>query len=88
MRREFPGYYRPTSEEFKALWESAEFALDANVLLNVYGYSKPTGGKRVGSVFYYGIIRAIKDPPSWAALRLERAGPRLPEPHLARALRV
>src|SRR5262249_24633967 len=38
----FPGYYRPTEEEFSALWQECVFAFDANVLLNVYRYSQAT----------------------------------------------
>lgn len=39
MKGTFPGYYRPTSEEFSLLWDSCTFFVDANVLLNLYGYS-------------------------------------------------
>lgn len=42
MRNLFPGYYRPTDEEFSALWQECVFAFDANVLLNVYRYSQAT----------------------------------------------
>lgn len=42
MKDKFPGYYRPTLQEFKALWGSCIFFLDANVLLNLYGYSENT----------------------------------------------
>src|ERR1051326_1722089 len=42
MRELFPGYFRPTTEEFKALWASCLFAVDANVLLNLYRYSQAT----------------------------------------------
>lgn len=42
MKKIFPGYYRPTADEFSELWQSAVFVFDANVLLNIYGYSKPT----------------------------------------------
>src|SRR5262245_43837167 len=42
MRNLFPGYYRPTEEEFSALWEECVFAFDANVLLNVYRYTQAT----------------------------------------------
>jgi hypothetical protein len=39
MRDKFWGYYRPTDEEFKNLWEQCIFCFDANILLNVYCYS-------------------------------------------------
>lgn len=31
MRDAFRGYYSPTEEEFKTLWEQATFVMDANV---------------------------------------------------------
>ena len=42
MKSRFPGYYRPTPEEFRSLWGSCAFFVDANVLLDLYGYSKGT----------------------------------------------
>lgn len=42
MKSHFPGYYQPREEEFKGLWKTAVFALDANVLLNFYRYSPET----------------------------------------------
>jgi hypothetical protein len=42
MKKHFPGYYRPTEQEFKKLWADALFILDANVLLNLYRYSWDT----------------------------------------------
>ena len=45
MRTTFPGYYRPTDTEFDNLWDSALIAVDANVLLNLYGYSRATRNK-------------------------------------------
>ncbi|MGE0024579.1 MAG: PIN-like domain-containing protein, partial [Hyphomicrobium sp.] len=38
MKDKFPGYYRPSEEEFAILWKECIFALDANVLLNLYRY--------------------------------------------------
>lgn len=43
MRDIFPGYYRPTDEQFNELWQRCIFVLDANVLLNFYRYSPKTG---------------------------------------------
>lgn len=43
MRELFPGFYTPTNQEFKKLWERCVFYLDANVLLNLYRY--PTEAK-------------------------------------------
>jgi hypothetical protein len=42
VRSEFRGYYRPTEEEFKVLWRTADVVVDANVLLNLYRYSIDT----------------------------------------------
>ena len=42
MKDSFPGYYRPTENEFAEMWESCLFVLDANVLLNLYRYSVDT----------------------------------------------
>ncbi|HXI83028.1 MAG TPA: PIN domain-containing protein [Verrucomicrobiae bacterium] len=42
MQELFPGYYRPTEAQFKELWENCIFVPDANVLLNIYGYSQST----------------------------------------------
>src|SRR4051812_23289386 len=40
MRKRFPGYYRPTDEEFKENFKNGVFVFDTNVLLNLYRYSK------------------------------------------------
>lgn len=42
MRSIFPGYFRPTDEDFSQHWESSIFIIDANVLLNLYRYSDTT----------------------------------------------
>lgn len=42
MRKICPGYYRPTEEEFKELWQNCLFVFDSNVLLNLYRYSAKT----------------------------------------------
>jgi PIN like domain len=41
MRDLFPGYYRPTTEQFKQFWEDGIIALDTNVLLSLYRFSDP-----------------------------------------------
>ena len=38
MKQIFPGYYRPSGEDFEKLWRNCIFVLDANVLLNLYRY--------------------------------------------------
>ena len=42
MRSLFPGYFRPTEDGFASLWKECAFAVDANVLLNLYRYSTDT----------------------------------------------
>lgn len=42
MRDLFPGYYKPTPEEFETLWQEAIVSFDANILLNIYRYSSET----------------------------------------------
>ncbi len=39
MKTLFPGYYRPTEEEFKALWQNCIFVFDTNVFLDLYRLS-------------------------------------------------
>lgn len=40
MESLFKGYYQPTHEQFKKLWEEGTFVFDTNVLLNLYRYKK------------------------------------------------
>ena len=42
MKSQFPGYYRPTKNEFAQLWADCVFVVDANILLNLYRYSPGT----------------------------------------------
>ena len=42
MRNKFPGYYKPTADEFNILWNEATIVLDANVLLDLFRYSDET----------------------------------------------
>ena len=42
MKDLFKGYYRPTEKEFQDLWNNSHFVFDANILLNIYRYSKQT----------------------------------------------
>lgn len=42
MRDLFPGYYRPTEDEFKTIWEDCMFIFDSNALLNIYRYTPQT----------------------------------------------
>lgn len=45
MREIFPGFYRPTEEEFAQLWASALIVPDTNILLTLYRLSESTRGK-------------------------------------------
>ncbi len=55
MKSDFPGYYRPSLEEFAELWAAARFIVDANVLLDIYGYSEPTRNDLLG------LLESIKE---------------------------
>lgn len=55
MKELFPGYYRPTDNEFKKLWEECFFAFDANLLLNLYRYSAETRNS------FLGVFKSIAD---------------------------
>ncbi len=41
MRDVFPGYFTPTPDDFKQMWDEALVSVDANILLHVYRYSEP-----------------------------------------------
>lgn len=47
MKKMFKGYYRPTDEEYKKLWDECYFIFDTNVLLKLYRYSKSTREKLI-----------------------------------------
>jgi len=69
MKKIFPGYYRPTEEEFSNLWNSCLFVLDANVLLNLYRYSQETSDELIQ------ILKQISDRlwvPHQAALEYQK----------------
>ncbi len=40
MKKSFPGYYSPTSQELKVLWSKGVFVFDTNVLLHLYRVPK------------------------------------------------
>lgn len=41
MRKDFLGYYKPTQEDFKEMWEHGLIVLDTNVLLDLYKLPAP-----------------------------------------------
>lgn len=40
MKNLFSGFYRPTEEEFKTLWDECTFVFDTNTLLHLYRYNQ------------------------------------------------
>jgi hypothetical protein len=42
MRDRFPGYYTPSADEFKKLWNECLFVPDANILLHLFRYGSNT----------------------------------------------
>jgi len=50
MRSMFPGHFRPNEEDFHSLWADCMFAVDANVLLNLYRYSPDTRAALEGAL--------------------------------------
>ncbi len=42
MRNLFPGYYKPSDDDFSKLWQNCIFTFDANMLLHVYRYTPET----------------------------------------------
>ncbi len=55
MRNLFPGYYQPTENEFKEIWQECIFAFDANILLNIYRYTPNTLNR------FFDIFSKLKD---------------------------
>lgn len=42
MKNKFPGYYKPSDEEFAQLWETGLFVFDTSALLDIYRYTPKT----------------------------------------------
>jgi hypothetical protein len=42
MREAFRGYYKPTDEELRQIWDAGDLILDTNALLNLFRYTKET----------------------------------------------
>lgn len=55
MKNLFPGFYKPTDEEFNKMWQECIFAFDANMLLNIYRYTKKTQES------FFNILERFKD---------------------------
>lgn len=50
MKDQMIGFYRPSEDEFKAIWNKATFVLDANVLLNLYRYPAKASEDLLGAL--------------------------------------
>lgn len=69
MKELFPGFYRPTEEEFTSLWKDGLFVLDANFLLNIYRFPEKASNELLD------IMSKISDRlwiPYEAALEFQR----------------
>jgi hypothetical protein len=55
MKKDFPGYYRPTEKEFQELWAQCIFSFDTNALLNLYRSSRDTQDS------FLGVVESVKD---------------------------
>lgn len=55
MKSLFPGYHRPTEEEFHQMWQECIFAFDASMLLNIYRYPSET------LEGFFNILERLKD---------------------------
>jgi len=79
MKKEFPGYYLPSDEEFNEIWKNCDFLFDANVLLNLYRYTKETRKALID------IFESVEDRiwiPHQAALEYHRNRINVIEEHL------
>jgi len=48
MKKNFPGYYRPSEAEFAELWENGIFIFDTNAILNLYRYPQNISKELIG----------------------------------------
>jgi len=53
MKKQLPGYYRPTQEEFDSLWENGLIVFDTNVLLDLYRISKKASDELLQTIKQY-----------------------------------
>ena len=53
MKKQLPGYYRPTQEEFDSLWENGLIVFDTNVLLDLYRISKKASDELLRTIKQY-----------------------------------
>ncbi len=50
MKDQMIGFYRPSDDEFKLIWNKATFVMDANVLLNLYRYPSKASEDLLGAL--------------------------------------
>jgi predicted nucleic acid-binding protein len=55
MKKKFPGYYRPSNEEFNRIWKQALFVFDTNVLLDLYRLSERSSNE------LFNVLNAIRE---------------------------
>jgi len=55
MKNTFREFYQFTEQELKELCENSLFVFDANTLLNIYRYSRPT------VEIYFKVLHKLKD---------------------------
>ncbi len=55
LRQRFPGYFRPSQEDFTKLWATALIVLDTNVLLDMYRIEEEHADQ------LFAVFRSIKD---------------------------
>ena len=51
MKKLFPGYFTPTEDEFKTLWNEGVFIFDTNILLHFYRYNEKTYKEYTEEIF-------------------------------------
>jgi hypothetical protein len=51
IKNKFPGYFTPTEDEFKTLWNEGVFIFDTNILLHFYRYNEETYKEYTEKIF-------------------------------------
>jgi len=55
MRKNFPGYYRPSAEDFALKFKECVFCFDTNILLNLYRYTPESRDNLIS------VLKVLKD---------------------------
>lgn len=53
MKKLLPEYFKPTEEEIKDIWQNGTIVIDANVLLNLFRYSKNSRNELINILQHY-----------------------------------